>query len=134
MTASPRRILIHSLSHACAALAAAEACGRPVLLRSPASFAGNAGPAFFTALLAQARAAHPRAKTEAVLDCGDAWGLAMQALRLGQNRLKVTGPAEVLERLRGLGARLDDEDDAAILDLAEATDPVTACRAWLTRI
>jgi len=127
-------IIIHDLSHARAALAAAAALGVPVTLASPAGAGAYAGAGWFLALMRKATAAFPTTEATAVLDCGDAPGAVMAGIRAGCRHLRFTGRPDVAERLRDMaaqaGAALVD-DLGPVLDLAGARDAETACRRWL---
>jgi len=129
-----RAVIIHSLAHARAALRAAAARGVPVTLYSGPGAAGYAGPAWFHELVAAAAAEQPAARVTAVLDCGDAPGHAMAALRAGLKAIRFDGDPAVAERIADLAARhgavvAPAPEDA--LDLAGAIDPAAACEAWL---
>jgi hypothetical protein len=130
-----RRVVVHSLDHARAAVTAAAALGVPVMLASAPAAGGYAGPAWFKALVEAACAACPEAEVSALLDCGEEAGTVLAALRLGLKRLRFTGPAATRERLAGLAAALDaaiegDAPDGA-LDLLAQRDPAAACRVHL---
>ncbi|MBF0306060.1 MAG: hypothetical protein HQL41_10490, partial [Alphaproteobacteria bacterium] len=86
---------------------------------------------WFREVVAQARAACPEAACEAVLDCADAPGAALAALRLGLRHLRIDAPPEMRDRLTAMGALLDDQNEAPTLDLLDHPDPEAACRAWL---
>jgi hypothetical protein len=79
----PPSIVVHGLADAHAALSH----GRPVTLLSAPGAALFAGVGFWQALVAQARAAHPDVTAPDILDCADAAGHALAALRLGQRIL-----------------------------------------------
>ena len=96
-----RSVEIHGLADARRALAA----GGPVELRTPPGAAGYLGPALFKAMIDEARAEFPDADMTAVLDCGDAPGTALSALRLGVEAVAVEAPAPVLQRLRAIAHR-----------------------------
>jgi hypothetical protein len=59
------------------------AAGRPVLLVSAPGAALNAGPGWFKAVIEQAAAQFPSAPFAAALDCAEAPGAALAALRAG---------------------------------------------------
>ena len=59
------------------------AAGRPVLLVSAPGAALNAGPGWFMAVIEQAAAQFPSAPFAAALDCAEAPGAALAALRAG---------------------------------------------------
>jgi len=117
-------IVIHSLTHAVAALRAALEAGRPIILASPPGAGIYAGPGWFREVLFAARAAAPAAQFTAVLDCGDNAGVAMAAVRAGFEAVVFTGRANVAARLADIagqsGASLLRERPAPSLDLAAA--------------
>jgi hypothetical protein len=78
--ALPPAVVVHGLEDACAALAP----GLPVTLLSAPGAALFAGAGWWRALVAAARAAHPATPCADVLDCADAPGRAMEAIRAGQ--------------------------------------------------
>src|SRR5579862_4868732 len=114
-------IIVHSLAHAVAALIAA---GRSVILASAPGAGRAAGPGWFGALIAQARAAVPAAHSTCLLDCGDDAGAAQAAIRAGIEAVVFTGRAEIADRLtdiaRQCGVRLVPRQPVAALDLAVA--------------
>jgi hypothetical protein len=76
-------VVVHGLAHARAALA----MGRPVTLLSSPGAALFAGCGWWRAVVGRARSEHPGIPMEDVLDCADAPGLALGALRIGQHLL-----------------------------------------------
>ncbi|MBN9509014.1 MAG: hypothetical protein J0I21_07830 [Alphaproteobacteria bacterium] len=84
----PPAVVVHGLADAQRALRE----GRPVTLLSAPGAAVFAGCLWWRELAAAARAAHPATPAFDVLDCGDAPGQAMAALRTGQ-RLLILDPA-----------------------------------------
>jgi hypothetical protein len=138
MTAPPpkaRRIIIHSLDHARAALAAAAAAGVPVTLASAEGAGGYAGPLWFKALVETALSEHPGMAAVCVLDCADEAGTTLGALRAGLKRVRFTGTDEVRQRLAAiaaqLGAEIESGEALPALDLLDASDPLRACHAYL---
>lgn len=119
-----RRIVVHDLAQARAALSAAEEAGVAVILQSPPAAAGYYGPGFFRGL-------------PVVLDCGDAPGHALAALRAGVKRIRLRAAPEVLAKVADiagqLGAELDGADEP-VLDLGTVPSGrwSAACREWLT--
>jgi hypothetical protein len=107
-------VIVHSLAHARQALAPA----RPVTLLSARGAAQFAGCLWWQELLAQS--GHAGA---ALLDCGDAPGRALEALKLGLTGLVLRCPppafAVVAEIAAAQGAVLVAEAPPA-LDLAES--------------
>ncbi len=129
-----RVVIIHSLDHARAALAAAAALDLPVTLLSASGAAAYAGAGWFDAVLRQAAAAVPSANFTAVLDCGDRADLVQAALRQGLRNVAYAGPKELARRLADIagaqGATLHLARPEA-LDLRDVADPERACRDWL---
>ncbi len=81
-------VTVHGLAHALAALAP----GLPVTLLSGPGAACYAGCGWWRALVEQARARHPAIPAADILDCADAAGRALEALRYGQKTL-ILAPA-----------------------------------------
>ncbi|HEV8014294.1 MAG TPA: class II fructose-bisphosphate aldolase [Stellaceae bacterium] len=125
-----REIVIHSLDHARAALAAAGARGVPVILASAPGAALQTGPAWFKAVIDQAREEHPGVAVTAILDCGDQPGAVMAALRVGLTHLRFAGAAGLLPKLEAMGAILVAPPDS-VLDLLDVKEPEAACAAFL---
>ncbi len=125
-----REIVIHSLDHARAALAAAAASGKDVTLASAPGAARQAGPGWFKAVIDAAREAYPQVTVTAILDCGDQPGAVMAALRLGLKDLRFGGAPEFRTKLEGMGAVFTPHADA-VLDLHEIAEPETACTVFL---
>lgn len=136
-------VTVHGLMEADAALAAAGPAG--VLLLSAPGAAGFAGPDWFLALAAEAARRHPGVPCAAVLDCADAPGTALAALRAGARRIVLdgacpafgavaaaaaeTGASVLPARPRNLdlaGLDLRRRDDAARLAAWLATEPPQA--------
>lgn len=130
----PPCVVIHSLADARIVLDAAVAAGGlPVLLLSAPEAACFMGPPWWRALIDAAVALHTSAVPD-LLDCGDAAGRAMQALRIGQKEL-ILDPAcpqyeAVVERAVITGASIRSTRPAA-LDLAEH-GAERLLHAWLT--
>jgi hypothetical protein len=76
-------IVIHGLPHALAALAP----GWPVTLLSAPGAAMSGGCLWWRGVVAEAKRQHPQTPSIDILDCADAPGLAMGALREGQRWL-----------------------------------------------
>jgi hypothetical protein len=127
-----KEVVVHSLTHALAALAAAEALGVPVTLASAPAAALQTGPGWFKSVIDQARETHPRASFTAVLDCGDAAGAAMASLRLGLRQLRFAGTEPVRAKLAAMGAEFVAPAPDA-LDLRDAQSPAEAARVFLSR-
>jgi hypothetical protein len=129
-------IRVHSAADACAALRAADALHVPVTLVSAPAAAGYAGAGYFAALITLARAEFPSVAMTDVLDCGEAPGHVLGALRQGLKMVRFRGDGDMAAKLaaiaRAQGATLITEDLPA-LDLARVDDAETACRTWLKR-
>lgn len=127
-------VIVHSLDHARAALAAAAALDLPVTLASAPGAAGTVGPGWFQEVVAQARADFPQVAASAVIDCADKPGHVLAALRLGLERVRFTGEPAVAAKLSAIaedhGAELVTGDLPA-LDLRGQPRPEQACRDWL---
>ena len=82
------------------------------------------------------RAEFPNARIEASLDCADAPGYAMAALRRGTDMIRFRGTRTAREKVTQLvhahGAVLDSSR-AVPLDLSGISDPGRACLEWLGR-
>jgi hypothetical protein len=94
--------IVHSLTHAVAALEAAAAVGREVILLSATDAGISAGPGWFKALANAAREAVPAARFAAILDCGDDAGAAQGAIRAGIDAIIYSGRTDVAERLAAI--------------------------------
>jgi hypothetical protein len=80
-------VIVHGRADAVAALAKAAAEGTPVTLLSAPGAALYAGCGWWRALIESARAEFPNVACIDVLDCADATGHALAALRIGVSRL-----------------------------------------------
>src|SRR6185312_14818194 len=87
MTLHPA-VVVHGLADAEMALAV----GRPVTLLSAEGAALYAGCLWWREMVARARAAYPRVPVIDVLDCADARGRALAAIRIGQ-RILILAPS-----------------------------------------
>jgi fructose/tagatose bisphosphate aldolase len=129
-----RAVVIHSLDHARAALAAATRLRRPILLHSAEGAAAYAGAGWFLAMVAAARADYPAADCEAVLDCGTQGGVALAALRGGCPAIVLHGAPALRRKIAAIaavhGAKLADAAQET-LDLEHCPDPEAAVLAWL---
>ena len=125
-----RPVRVHGLDEARAALTAAAALGRPVVLVGPP----GGGALWFARMIAAARAAVPDAEGTGVFDCADRAGEAQAALAAGVRHLSFSGAPEVAVRLADIAAQSGAVLLPALapaLDLRGARDPEAACRAWL---
>ncbi len=132
---SGKRIIVHSLAHARAALAAARALDVPVTLASARGAGGYGGPLWFKALIDAARADFPEVTATAVLDCGSEPGTTLAALREGFKRVRFTGSDKplgaLMEIARQSGAEIETGEPPEALDLLTERDPETAARRYL---
>lgn len=129
-----RAITIHGAEDARAALAAAASCGVAVTLISAPAAAGYAGPGWFRALREIVSAEFPQVAQRWILDCGDAPGHVLAALRAGCDTLVFTGDSRVREKLAAIAAQQGATLLAVrteSLDLRESRDKQTALLAWL---
>jgi hypothetical protein len=122
-------VIVHGLADARTVLAQ----GAPVTLLSAPGAALYAGCLWWQALIAASREAYPDAAMTDVLDCADAPGQAMAALRSGVVRLVLAGDvpawdavADVARRQGGFVLR----QAPPALDIA-ARDGKYRLRAWL---
>ncbi|MEX2449280.1 MAG: hypothetical protein WD407_00325 [Rhodospirillales bacterium] len=140
-----RIVIIHDLGHATAAMRAAAAYGRRVILRSAPNAASYLSAAVFNAIVEDGAQAVPGARFDAVYDCGAEPGFALNALRHGVKTVRVDAAGDVLRKIseiaEQLGASVEaydgdgdgDGDVAPVLDLALEKDPDAACRDWFDR-
>jgi hypothetical protein len=132
-------LIVHSLDHARSALTAAQETGQFVVLDSPPSGALSLGAPVFLAIIEAAAKDAPGARFEAVLDCGDAPGAALGALRAGVPVIRLAASAPIFAKIadiaRKMSARAESEPPAGeVLDLAGTEDPLAATRSFLAGI
>ncbi len=123
---------VRSADEARIAATQAAAAGRPLVLLSPRGGAASLGPAVFAAIVEAGRERHPAAT--GMLDCEDAQGHALHALRVGIDAVVYTGPEAVRERLADIARAtgrvvLAARPDALVL--YRQKDAPEACRRWL---
>ena len=132
---TPKAIIIHSLDQGRLAAGHAAALEVPVLLASAPAGAAYLGPLWLEEVLQRLQSEFPRATLSALLDCGDAPGPVLAALRAGVKVVRFTGKRALTRKLQSIaeqqGARIVTGRLRA-LDLALESDPDQACRAWLT--
>ncbi len=132
----PPAVTVHALAQADAALAARGPAG--VLLLSAPAAACFAGPDWFLAVVSEAASRHPGAAMRAALDCADAPGTALAALRAGARLVVLAGdcPAfpTILAAAREVGAVVlparPPSLDLGLLDLRRRADGARLA-AWL---
>jgi hypothetical protein len=98
-------VVIHGLEHAGAALAV----GQPVTLLSAHGAALFAGCGWWRALVERARDEAPHIPLDDILDCADAPGLALGALRIGQRRIVLSAQAPGFAAVAAIAASLGSE-------------------------
>jgi hypothetical protein len=105
MSVTPRypAVVVHGLADARVVLSA----GRPVTLLSGEGAALYAGSAWWHTLVARAAAEHPGINCDNILDCADASGLALGALRIGQRRIILHPSAPGWGRVAAIAKSLD---------------------------
>ena len=115
---------------------AAADLGVELVLLSAPNAAANVGPGWFDAVVAAARASYPGVAATGVLDCGDAPGDALAALRHGIKAIRYDGSSrrKMEEIAQQYGARVF-RDRPQSLDLPAVErgggDLSAACHAWL---
>lgn len=138
-----RPIVIHSLEQARLAAAIAAELGVPLTLASAPGAGGYAGPAWFGGVIAAVRTEYPAVELAALLDCGEAAGAALAALRWAKETkplafsLCFTGADTAARALAEMAAALGVgflRSPPASLDPRQARDPAAACRDWLTNM
>jgi len=132
---APPTFIVHGLAHALAAARAADAAGVAVRLLSAEGAGGYAGAGWFAALVTEVRARCPDARIEATLDCADAPGHALAALRQGVRLVRLAGNRRAVAAVAGIAAQTGaaiDRRRGPALDLAGEKDPDGACARHLS--
>ena len=122
-------VIVHGEAQARAALAR----GLPVTLLSAPGAALFAGCLWWREIVAFARASEPRTPAIDILDCADASGLAMGALRSGLCRLVLVSGAPGWDAVAGVAERQGGfvlSQPPAALDLAQR-DATRQLTTWL---
>ncbi len=99
---SPPAVTVHGFAQACNVLRA----GRPVTLISAPGAALYAGCLWWRELADAARAEVPDTPCSDILDCGDAAGRAMAALRIGQKMLILDPASPAFAAVRAAAATI----------------------------
>ena len=114
--------------------AVANELGVAITLFSASDAAASMGPAWFRNVARDVAQAYPDLDFEAVLDCGDAAGYALGALRAGVETIRFSGNASASGKIREIaemhGARVARQP-SQILDTRRAQDTEVALRKWL---
>ncbi len=132
---SPHRLIIHHRDHGLAALEAAGRLGITPTLQTPSQGVFTLGIGYLTALEASLRSATPDTPFHFVIDCGDAAGYALAALRSGSRLLVFRGDSVVATKLQdiaeGTNAQIIEAEQHA-LDLWLEANPLQAAMRWLS--
>ncbi len=94
-------VVVHGLADAAAALA----CRAPVTLLSAPGAALYAGCLWWRVIVRRAREGHPAIPADDILDCADASGQALAALRTGQHMLVLTRDAPGWDAVAAIAAQ-----------------------------
>ena len=111
-------VVVHGLVHARSVLA----IGRSVTLLSAPGAALFAGCGWWRAVIERARGEYPGVPIDDILDCADAPGLALGALRIGQRRLVLSPTSPGWQSVAAIAASLGSEvltSRPPALDMAE---------------
>ena len=129
-----RAVRIHGLDDAMRTCAVANELGVAVTLISASAAVLSMGPAWFRNITRDVEQTYPDLDFEAVLDCGDAAGYALAALRAGVKTIRFFGNAAASEKIRDIaemyGARVA-RLPSRVLDIRGAQDAEAALRKWL---
>jgi len=116
------------------AAAVAHGLGVPITLVSAPNAAASMGPAWFRNIVRDVERTYPGLDVEAVLDCGDAAGYVLAALRAGVKMVLFSGKPSAATKLKDIagtyGARLARRP-RQIFDVRREPDADTALRRWL---
>lgn len=127
-------IIIHGVEDARTAAAAARSLGVGVRLFSAPGAVSYAGAAWFAEAVAAVQSEFPDVAIEAVLDCGDAPGHALAAMRAGVKAIRCTGPRRVREKIAAIADQYDAtlyDDDTPSLDISLSRHRLEDCKNWL---
>lgn len=128
-------VVAHSLSHALTAAASAVDASSPLDLVSAPGCGSAAGTGWFAAVGDLVAERFPDLPLTLTLDCADAAGLALGALRRGIKSIIFTGNAVAAARLEDIAAQYGatiHRDRPVALDLLATRNPRTACAGWFS--
>ena len=116
------------------AAAIAQDLGAAITLISAPDAVSSLGPTWFRNIVRSLEQAYPDVDMEAVLDCGDAAGYALAALRAGVKTIRFSGrptTAKKIDDMAGTyGARLV-KLSSRVLDPRREREPEAALRNWI---
>ena len=131
-----RSVRVHGIDEARAACDAAKIAGVPIALWSPPFGAARMGPLWFQQMIALIGEEFPDVPVDAVLDCGDAPGHALAALRQGVPLIALTARPAIRRKIEAIaaagGARLVRRPPR-IFDPASPSGDRAALKKWLDR-
>ena len=129
------RIVVHDIHHARRAVSRAHALGVDLTLVSAPGAAATLGPAVFREMIATVRAELPATtiSIDAILDCGEDPGPALQALRSGCTYICSTAPQAVFIKLSNIAEQCGGAVVHGPLTALDLGDDVTddALDTWL---
>lgn len=129
-----RAIRVHGLEDALRAGSIAHELGVAITLFSGPDAVASMGPAWFRNIVRSLEHTYPDLDVEAVLDCGDAAGYALAALRSGVKIIRYSGNTSAAKKIKDIagtyGARLVGRP-SRILDARGEQDTDVALRLWL---
>jgi hypothetical protein len=121
-----KRVVVYSPEHVAAVKAAAVGLGFSPQLISPPGAGLSHGYPWFAHLIG--------GEMEGLLDCADAPGAVLAALRQGAKRLRVRASGEAMARLADIaaqyGALLEIPGEIPELDLLDVANPLARCQEW----
>ena len=134
LTGRRRAVRVYGLADAMRAGAVAHELGQAIRLFSAPDAVAGMGPAWFRNIVSELERAYPALDVEAVLDCGDAAGYALAALRSGVKIIRFSGNPSAASKIKDIagthGARLE-RNPSRILDTRGEKDADAALRRWL---
>jgi len=134
LVARRRAVRVHGLGDAMRAASVAHELGVPITLFSAPHAVASMGPAWFRDMVRELERSCPDLDVEAVLDCGDAAGYALAALRSGVKLIRFSGNPSAARKIADIagtcGARLVRRP-SRILDARREPDADAALRKWL---
>lgn len=111
------RLIVHNLEHMLAALTAAKRLGVTPTLQTPPDAIHYLGAGYLSTMCSMAANQHPDTPFHYVMDCSDAAGYALAALRAGQRWVLFRGDSVVEAKLKSIA----EQHNAALLPPARET-------------